>query len=183
MASPSGTLSPSLSGLEDRGAHTVRRRRYAPNADANRIVNRVQDRGSRRNDGLLADSFRPEWADGRRVLDQDGLNRRQVSDRRNQIVVEVLPLAGEELFHQRLTEALRRAALDLAFNQRGINGSADVVCGGNLPHPDGAELGVDLDLGHMRPKPENRVGHALAVFIERAGGRIEGGLRGQDIAV
>ncbi len=108
-----------------------------------------------------------------RVLDQDALDRRHVANRRDQIVVQVLALAGEELLHQREAEALRRAALDLAFDQRRIDRPADVVRADETQHFDAPELHVDLDLRHMRAGAEHGVRIALPVLVERRRRRIE----------
>ena len=67
---------------------------------------------------LPADALGPVRADRGAIFDQDALHRRHVADCGDQIVVQVLALAGEELLHQREAEALRRAALDLAFDQK-----------------------------------------------------------------
>ena len=116
----------------------------------------------------------PNGPIGGRVLDQDALDRRHVADGRNEVVVQVLALAGEELLHQRETETLRGAALDLAFDQRRIDRAADVVRACEPQDFDAAELDIDLDLGDMRARPEHRVGLALAVLVERRSRRIEG---------
>ena len=108
-----------------------------------------------------------------RVLDQDAFDRRHVADGRDEIVVQVLALAGKELLHQRESEALRRAALDLAFDQRRIDRPADVVRADEAEHFHAPELNVDLDLRHMRAGAEHRIRFALAVLVERRRRRIE----------
>ena len=60
------------------------------------------------------------------------LDRRHVADRRDQVVVQVLAAAGDELLHQRHAEPLRDAALDLAFDQGRIDRAADIVGGRDL---------------------------------------------------
>ena len=156
------------------GARGPASRARAGFADAGRVMDGVEDRRRGRDQRLLADALGAERADRRRVLDQDALDRRHVADGRDQIVVQVLALAGEELLHQREAEPLRGAALDLAFDQRRIDRAADVVRAGQPQHLHAAELDVDLDLGDMRARAEHRVGLALAVLVERRRRRIEG---------
>src|SRR5215471_11565619 len=100
MASSSGKRFVLGASGEDRGADAIGRSRDSVYADADRVVNRVQNRGSGGNHGLFADPFRAEWADRRGIFDQDGLDRRHVSGRRNQVVMEILAFAGEEFFHE-----------------------------------------------------------------------------------
>ena len=54
---------------------------------------------------------------------------------------------------------------------------------GDFQYPHRAQLGVDRDLRQMRPESEHGVRYALAVFVQRAGGWIEGGFAGEHIAV
>src|SRR5215469_5777204 len=115
-------------GLGENGsAQAVGSRRNLVNAHAGRIVNGVENRRGCRNYGLLADSFRAERADGRRIFDQDGFDWRNVPGRGDQIVMQVLALSWEEFFHQRHAQSLRNSAFDLAFNERGIDGVSNVV--------------------------------------------------------
>ena len=168
---------------EDGGANAVGRRGQAANAHANRIVNCVQDRGRGWNHRLLADPFGAERPDRRRIFDENRLDRRHVASGRNQIVMKVLAFAGEKLFHQRHAQALGDAAFDLSFNQRRIDGAADVVRGRDLQHAHRAQFGVDCDLGQVRAETKNGVGRALAIFVQRAGGRIESCLPREHVAV
>ena len=110
----------------------VGRGRHAVNANADRVVNCVEDRRSGRNHRLLADSLGAERSDRRRIFDEDRLDRRHVAGGGNQVVVKVLALAGKEFLHQRHPQALRGTAFDLAFDQRGIDGAANIVRGGDL---------------------------------------------------
>ena len=68
------------------------------------------------------------------------LDRRHVADGRDQIVVQVLGAAGDVLLHQRHADALRDAALDLAFDQQRVDRLADIVRGGDLDQLHRAEL-------------------------------------------
>src|SRR3984957_13600633 len=104
------------------------------------MMDGVKDRGRSRNQRLLADALGPERANRGTVLDQDALDRRHVADRRDQIVVQVLALAGEELLHQREAKALRRATLDLAFDERRIDRPANVVRANEAQDFDTPEL-------------------------------------------
>src|SRR6266853_4463040 len=99
------------------GADAVRRCGHAADAYTNRIVNCVENCRSGWDYRLLADPFGAEWANGRRVFDENRLDRRHVARGRNQIVVKVLAFAGKELLHQRHPQALGGAAFDLSFNE------------------------------------------------------------------
>ena len=167
---------------EDRGAHAVGRGGDSPNAHAGGIVNRVEDCGGGGNQGLLADAFRAVRTDRGWIFDEDGFDRGHIADRGDQIIVEILALAGKEFFHQSHAQALRGAAFDLAFDESGIDGAANIVGGDDSKDAHGAEFDIDTDFGEMRAEAEDGVGIALAVFIERSGGRIECGFGGGDVA-
>ena len=121
----------------------------------------------------------PDGPERLAILDQDALDLGHVADGRDQIVVQVLGAAGEVFLHQRQAEALGDAALDLALDQGRVDRLADVVGGDHAQHLHRAELDIDLDLGDLRGEGIGRVGHALAVGIERRGRRIEGALAHQ----
>ncbi len=72
-------------------------------------------------------------------------------------------------------------AFDLAFNERGIDGAAHVMRGGDLQNFDGAEFGVHLDFSKVRAETEYGVGNTLAVTVERRNGWIEGGLGARNV--
>src|ERR1700687_4220421 len=82
------------------GAAAVGRRRHAADAYTNRIVNCVENCRSGWDYRLLADPFGAEWANGRRVFDENRFDRWHVASRRNQIIMQVLAFAGEKFFHQ-----------------------------------------------------------------------------------
>src|SRR5215470_7243712 len=100
--------------FENRCAYSIRSCRHFANTDSHRIVNRVENRRRGWNHSLLANPLRPKRTDGRRLFDQNGLDLRHISSRRNQVIVQVLTLARKELLHQRHAETLRHAALDLS---------------------------------------------------------------------
>ena len=64
-------------------------------------MNCVENRGRGWDHRLLADPFGAEWADGRRIFNENRLDRRHVARGRNQIVMKILAFAGKEFFHQR----------------------------------------------------------------------------------
>src|SRR6476661_6383596 len=187
MASSSGTLvfhsHVSYSSGENCRAKPVGCCWHAAHANANRIVDSVENCGCSRNYGLLADTLGTERANWRRILDQDRFNRRHIANRGNQIVVKVLTLAGKEFFHQRHAQSLGSAALDLPFDQGWIDGTAHVMGGGNLQDLHCAQFRIDRNLRQVRPESEYGVWNALTIFIERAGGRIEGGTAGDHVAM
>src|SRR5262245_29217679 len=102
MASSSGTLLLLSPGFENSGTHTIRGSRYTMNSDANGIVDGVEDGGSGWNHSLLADALGAERPDGSGILDQDRFDGRHVAGGGNQVVVQILTLAGKEFFHERL---------------------------------------------------------------------------------
>ena len=57
----------------------------------------------------------------------------------------------------------------------GLIGAADVVSGHDLAHLDGAEAEVDVDGGDLGGEAVGGIGDALALGVERRGGRVEGG--------
>src|ERR1700687_5604323 len=108
-------------------------------AYAGSVVNRIQYRGRSRDYGLLSDAFRSEGADRRGVFDQNRFDQRNVAGCRDQIVVQILAFAGEELLHQCHAESLGNTALDLPFNQGRIDGPAHVVRGNDIQNAHRSE--------------------------------------------
>src|ERR1700736_4081715 len=115
------SMSASLAGKCDGRDHAIGRRGYLANARAGRMMDRVENGRRRGDQRLFANALGAERADGRSVLHKNGFDRRHVADRRDEIIMQVLALAGEELFHQRHPEALRRAALDLTLDQSRVD--------------------------------------------------------------
>src|SRR5277367_2445469 len=183
MASSSATGSSSLVASEDGFAYAIRRGGNPAHAYAGSVVNRIQDRRSSRNHGLLADTFRAEWSDRRRIFNQNRFDWRNVSDRGDQVVMQILALAGKEFLHQRHAEALSHTAFDLSFDQRGIDRATYVMRGNNLQHPHRSQFNINGNLRHVSAKSVDCVRAALSVFVERAGGWIESLLGSQNITV
>ena len=55
------------------------------------------------------------------------------------------------VFEQRLADALRDAAMDLAVDDQRIHRAADVVDRDIIDHAHHAGVGIDLDLADMAP--------------------------------
>src|SRR5882724_1467807 len=110
-------------------ADSVGRGWDAADADSSRVVNGVQDGGSGWDHGLFADTFCAERADRGRVFDEDGFDGWDIADRGDEVVVQVLAFAGEKFFHECHAQALGYAALDLAFDETGVDSAAYVVGG------------------------------------------------------
>ena len=146
------------------------------------MVDGIEDRGGRGDQGLLADALGTEGTDRGGTFHQDGGDGRHVADGGNQVVVEVLALAGDELLHQRHADALGDTALDLALDQHRIDGAAHIMGGGDRQHLHSSQAKIDLDFSEMGAIAIDGVGHTLAVGVERAGGRIEGLFGAFDIA-
>src|SRR5262249_60984125 len=69
-------------------------------------------------------------------------------------------------------DALRHAALQLALDIAGVNGSPDVLHRGVTDHAHDAELGVDLDVADVRAKAALRaLGVELHAGADRAAHR------------
>ena len=75
------------------------------------------------------------------------------------------------------------AAFDLSFNERWINGPADVVRRGNFQHAHRAQFAVNRNFRQMGAESINSVGRALAIFVQRAGGWIKRHFSRQHVAV
>src|SRR6185437_13018944 len=150
----------------ERRPHPVRRRRNTAEANARRMMDRVEDRWRRRDQRRLADPLGAIGAERLGVLDEQALDRRNVADRRDEIVVQVLSTPRQEFFHQRKADALREAAMDLALDLDRVDGAADIMRGDDAPDLDGAEPDVDLDLRHLCGEGIARIGRALAIVIE-----------------
>src|SRR5690606_12604398 len=116
-------------------------------------------------------------------LDQDRPDLGDVADGGDQVVVQIVGAAGEVFLHQREADALGDAALDLALGQRRVDGAAEVVGGGDLQQPDGAEGGGDGELGDLGAVAVDGVGGALAIGVERRRGRVVAFFRGDDVAL
>src|SRR5258706_8049155 len=141
----SGASSGSRTGLAslvfaDCRAQPVRQHGNPAHAHASRLLDRAENRGRRRDEARLADSLGAERAERFLVLDQDTTHAGGVADGRNEIVVQVFGAPGNVLFHEREPEALKRAALDLTFNQHGVDGTPDIVRGMQLDNTRRAEL-------------------------------------------
>src|SRR6476661_8002042 len=162
MASESGTGGVLRALREDGGADAVRSCWDPVDADSNSVMYGIQNGRGGRDDCLFADAFRAEWADGRWIFDQDRFDGRHVSSGRDEVVVQVLALAGEEFFHERMAESLRGTAFNLAFDQCWIDGAAHVVSGCDLEDFDRAEFGVDFDFREVGAESVDRIRDALA---------------------
>src|SRR6202023_3374575 len=102
MASWSGTTGPAAvarSAGEDGLAYAVRGCGNPAHAYPGRMVNRIEDGRRRRDHGLFADAFRPEWPYGRGVFNQDRFDRRYIAGRGNQVVMQVFAFARKKFLH------------------------------------------------------------------------------------
>jgi hypothetical protein len=102
-----------------------------------------------------------------------------VADGGDEIIVQVLGAAGDELLHERKPQALGDAAVDLALDQGRVHGPSDVVRGDDAADLHGGEHRVDLDLRELRPEAVGRIRHALALGIEGRRRRVVETLSGQ----
>ena len=83
--------------------------------------------------------------------------------------VEDPSVGGHDLLHERQSDALGCAALELAQQLDGVHDPADVLGGDEADQADEAELGVDVDHRPVRGEGERDVGIALTVLVEGRG--------------
>src|SRR5438270_309423 len=181
MASSSGT-GVSARG-EDGGANPVRSRGHYANANADGVVNRVEDGGRSGDHRLLPDSLSAEGTDGRTLFDQYGFYRRHVACRWNQVVVQILSFAGREFLHERHAQSLRDAAFNLTLNQCRIDGPSHIMSGCDPQHAHGSKFDIYLQLGQVHAEAIHSIRISLTILVERAGRRIERAFLRQDMAV
>ena len=129
---------------------------------------------------MLAKPFGPERAFRVRLLDQDGVDGRHITCRRDQIVVQVLGSARYILFHQSHADTLGNTALNLSGSQHRIDHSAKVVRCRDLVQFDRAEHRIHAQFCHLRAPAIDRIGRALTIRIQRGRGRIIGLLGGEN---
>ena len=84
------------------------------------------------------------------VLYDIGVDRRHIADDRDEIVLEVFGTTGNKFLHQRHTEPLCYAPVQLALNLRRIDRATYIGGGRNSQYLSGAEIDVDLDQGDLR---------------------------------
>src|SRR5215469_263088 len=132
MAS-SGMAASGFPGSE-RLKHAVGGGRESSNAYPGGVVNGIQDRGSSRDNGVLAQAFRSAGSNRSRLLDKNRFHGRQVSNGRYQIVVKVFTPAGNKFLHQGEAQALGNASLNLAFGKPRIDGTTRVMRGSHFEY-------------------------------------------------
>ena len=109
-----------------------------------------------------------------RFLDEQGLDRRDVPDGGDEIVMEVFGFPGEVFFHERHTKALGDAAVHLALGQERVDGLADIMGCRDVQRAHAPETRVDLHQNDMCRVAELRIRDALALVVERCHGRVIG---------
>src|SRR5579871_505626 len=169
--------------LENCCAHAVRRRRNLADAHSHRVVDRIQNCRRSWNYRLLSNSLGAKRSNRRWLFDQNRFDLRHVSGRWNQVIMQILSLAGKEFFHQRHAEPLRDPAFNLSLDQRWIDCPPDIMSCCHLQHPDGSQFHIDLNLRHMRTEAINRIRLPLAVVVKRRDRRIERLLARDDVSV
>ena len=147
------------------------------------MVDRVEDRGRGRDQRGLADPLGTVGAEWFGVLDEQALDLRDVTDGGEQVIVQVLGAPRHVFFHQRESEPLCDAALDLPLHQGRVDRGADVVGGDDAVRRHRTQLQIDLHARHLRREPVGRVRDPLAVLVERGGRGVEGAAPGQHHAI
>src|SRR5882757_5688626 len=108
----------------------------------------------------------------RRGIVEGDSDRRDVVGARHAVILvargqQLAFLAVGDAFIERLADALRDAAMDLAGHQHRIDGNADVIDRGIAHHLADAGFGIDLDFADMRAvRPARAVDLAFAVDAE-----------------
>src|SRR6516225_1093179 len=179
----SPTLASGAAHGQNGGTNPIRSSGHFADANASGVVNPVEDGRRGRNHSLLADSLGTEGTDGRALLDQYGFYRRNVAHRGNEVVMQILPFARREFFHERHAQSLCGSAFDLTLNQGGIDGSSDIMGGRNPQHAHSSELDIDLHLGKVCAETIHGIWISLTILVERAGRRIERDFLRQDVPV
>ena len=116
----------------DSGADFVGSGRKFVYAHAGSVVKRIKNCRRGGNEGLFANALCAERTHGRIVFNKDRFDGRNIANGGNQVIVEIFAFAGKKFFHEGHAESLRNAAFNLAFDESGINGAADVMGGGNF---------------------------------------------------
>ncbi len=129
---------------------------------------------------MLAKPFGPERAFRVRLLDQDGVDGRHITCRRDQIVVQVLGSARYILFHQSHADPLSDAALNLSGSQHRIDHPAKVVRCRDLVQLHRTKDRINIELSHLCAPAVDRIGCALTLRIQRGRWRIIGLLGGEN---
>ena len=114
---------------------------------------------------MLAKAFRPHRADGIGFFDEDCVDDRHVARRRDQIVVQILGMAGDIFLHQRHAETLGDAALDLPSGEKRVDHPPEIMRRGDADDLDLAKLQVDLDLGDLRAITIHGIRGPLAILV------------------
>ncbi len=119
------------------------------------VEDRVDD-GLRRGDATgLTRALDAERIGGGRQFIEDDVERRQIAGARQRVIQQrpARQLARlrvvDRVLEQRLADALRNAALDLALGQQRIDQPAVIVDRGIAFEADGAGFRIDLNLGEV----------------------------------
>ena len=180
---PSTLIGLLIAALQEGFAQPVRRHRQLRHAHARGVPYRIENGRRRGNQRRLAHPFGAIRAQRFGIFDQMRGDGWHIADGGNQIIMKVVGTARDILFHQRHAQALRDAAVNLAFNLGGIDRATDIVRRVHVQDPGGAQRLIDFDLGDLRREAIGGVGCALAIGIERRGRRIEVAFADGDIAV
>ncbi len=132
---------------------------------------------------MFAQPFRAQWSLGIRLFNQDRGNGRHVANGGDQIVVQVLGLAGQVFFHQGKAQTLSDAPFNLPFGKLRIDRAAHVMGGDNVADAGGAQFHVDLYLGQLRAVAVLRVRRPLTIGIQCGGRRVIGFFDANDVAM
>ena len=142
----------------------------------NGVGHRVHHRGDRRRGAGFADALDAERVGGRRHAEKRVADRRHVGGARHGVVHErtgdELPaVVVNDLLHQRLAEALRHRAMELALDDHVVEHIAAIVDRGVGDDVHVAGGRIDLDLGDVDAVGEGqrRFGRGLGVKILRDG--------------
>ena len=77
--------------------------------------------------------------------------------------MQVVGSTADVFLHERKSDPLRNAAVDLTLNQRRIDGTPDIMGRVDPYESHGSKLRVDFDLGDLSAESVGRIRHALTI--------------------
>ena len=108
---------------------------------------------------------------------------RHITNRWDQIVMQVFGATRLVIFHQSHANALRNTAFDLTFDKQGVNRPPDIMRCCDLIKPHTAKRRINRQFNDLCAIAKYRIGNTLPLFIKRAGWRIIGFFGHKHIAI
>ena len=108
---------------------------------------------------------------------------RHITNRWDQIVMQVFGETRLVIFHQSHANALRNTAFNLTFDKQGVNCPPDIMRCCDLIKPHTAKRRIDRQFNDLCAIAKYSIGNTLPLFIKRAGWRIIGFFGHKHIAI